>query len=104
MRGTFDKKMPHSSTIRSWYANSNINIKSNELSTEILNILSAKSAEMHGKGEKLVVALKWDEMHIKKNIQYSNVDQKLVGYSCCDGNDDKDGTKKVANQALVFFG
>lgn len=103
VRETFDKHLPHPATIRSWYANSNINIKSNELSDDILNILSAKSAEMAEKGEQLVLALKWDEMHIKKHIQYSNADQKLVGYSFCDGNDDNEETKKIANQALVFF-
>lgn len=58
---------------------------------------------MAQKGEKLTLALKWDEMHIKENVQYSNEEQKLVGYSFCDGNNEKEGSKNVANQALVFY-
>lgn len=104
VREIFDKHLPHSSTIRSWYANSNVNAKPNELSDDILNILSAKSEEMLESGSKLILAIKWDEAYLKKNVQYSVAQQKLVGYSFCDGNKRQDKSEpEIANQALVFY-
>lgn len=108
VRQTFNKNLPHAFTIRSWYANSNLNIKPNTITTEVVNILEKKSAEKFERdGKPLVVALKFDEMHIRKHYQWSNRDRKLMGLAYVDNDNIPDENEKkdpeVANQSLVFY-
>lgn len=79
-----------------------MNARPNEISPQCLNIIKRKVAEKEEKNEKLIISLKFDEVHIRKHIQWSNKDQKLIGF---DVNNKRDETNKsdVANQALVFY-
>lgn len=81
IRTTFDNHLPHATTIRSWYANSDMNTKPNGINEQCLNIIRKKVTEMAEKNKQLVVGVAFDEMSIRKHIQWSNKDHKLVGYS-----------------------
>lgn len=105
LRNSFDNRLPHSSTISAWYANSDLNTQANSINSQCLSILKKKSQELYAKTEeKLVVALLFDEIHIMKHVQWSNSNHKLVGYV----NENEIGIHSsqqldVANQALVFI-
>lgn len=98
VREVFDKTLPHTSTIRHWYANSDIDAEHgvNEYS---LNVLRKKVQEKGAKGEKLILALLFDEMSIKSLIQLS--ENGMIGYENFDGIDPK--TAKPAKNAIVYM-
>lgn len=98
IRDVFDKNLPHPSTIRNWYANSDINVDQG-VNMYCLNILKKKVEEKKANGEKLVLALLFDEMKIKKLIQYT--EHGMMGYENTDGIDPKDA--KPATDAIVFM-
>lgn len=58
VRETFNKNLPHAATIRSWYANSDLNTVPNVINKQCLSILQRKSAEMAEKCEKLVCGVR----------------------------------------------
>lgn len=79
-----------------------MNAKPNEIIPQCLNIIERKVSEKEKLNEKLIISVKFDEVHIRKHIQWSNKDQKLVGFDVKNSGDGK--TKSdVANQALVFY-
>lgn len=98
VREVFDKNLPHPDTIRHWYANSDIDAEPgmNEYS---LNVIKKKVEEKRENGEKLVLALLFDEMSIKTIIQHS--EHGMVGYENFDGIDPK--TAKPATEVIVFM-
>lgn len=78
--------------------------------------LKKKVLEKDAIGEKLVVSLMFDEMHIRKHVQWSNKERKLIGYANVEQNEYEDADphdenapnskrKKsdLANQALVYI-
>lgn len=67
-RETFSNHLPHVSTIRAWYSNSDLNTKPNVINEHCLNILKRKVAEKAQTGEKLACSLLFDEMSIRKHI------------------------------------
>lgn len=118
IREYFNKHLPHPSTIRAWYANSDLHTEPSVINANCLNILRKKVAEKEANDEKLVISLMFDEMHIRKHVQWSNKHRKLIGYANVKQNEyenedqqpfDEDvsnTTRKkpeVANQALVFI-
>lgn len=107
VRETFNRNLPHYATIRKWYSNSNINAKANVINEQCLNILKIRAAEMEKNGKKLYCAISFDEIHIKKHIQWSNTEKRLTGYVAAENDsvESPEVNKKldVANQALVFI-
>lgn len=110
LRQTFNNHLSHSVTIRSWYANSDLNTAPNVINEHCLNVLRKKVSEKAEKGEKLICSLIFDEVNIHKHIQWSNKERKLIGYATTgnkEANQDEahnEETKSdVANQALVFM-
>lgn len=105
LRETFNNHLPHSGTIRSWYVNSDLNTAPNVINERCMNVLKKKVIEKAEKGEKLICGVVFDEVNIRKHIQWSNKERKLIGYSSIRKNDTEDGKKNpdVANQALVFM-
>lgn len=111
LRETFNNHLPHPSTIRAWYSNSDLNTKPNVINERCISILAKKVEEKAQHGEKLVCAVLFDEIHIRKHIQWSNTEKKLVGFANTEHNnnqnpDEPSGNKiksDVANQALVFM-
>lgn len=116
VRQTFSNRLPHASTLRSWYANSDLHTLPNVINDHCLEILKRKALEKQANGEILLCTLLFDEMHIRKHIQWSSKEQKLIGYveeDECDEIEeeatlDENVSKKkkksdIANQALVFI-
>lgn len=98
LRDFFNNTLPHPSTIRAWYANSDLNIE-NGLSPYCLNVLKKKVDEKTAQGKKLVVALLFDEVCIKKHVQYTNCG--IVGYENYFGTDPS--TAKPASSVIVYM-
>lgn len=103
-RETFNKRLPHSKTIQSWYANSDLDTQPNIINDHCLGILKRTADEYAQCGRKLVCSLLFDEMHIMKHVQWSNREHKLVGYAnTIEKADHAPEHLNVANQALVFM-
>lgn len=103
LRESFDNHLPHTSTIRSWYANSDLNTLPSVINEQCLNILQRKVNEKSEKGEKLICGITFDEMNIRKHIQWSNKERKFTGYSSLENDSQAKQKSNIANQALVFI-
>lgn len=103
VRETFSNHLPHTGTIRSWYANSDMNTEPNVINEQCLNILRRKVMEKAEQGEKLICGVLFDEVHLYKHIGWSARDKKLVGY--VENNDPEGEATKcdVISQSLVFI-
>lgn len=99
VRQVFNENLPHSSTIRKWYANSDLHCEPG-ISVVSLEYLRAKAAEMKKSNLKLVATLCFDEMSIRKQITWSADKEHMLGYVTY-GCDDPENPS-VANQAIVF--
>lgn len=106
--------MPHSVTITSWYANSDLNTKSDEINEQCLNVIKRKAEEKAVKGEKHIVVVEFDEMNIRKHIQWSQSEHRFIGYAKTEANNFEDDDEfnitsnkrkksDVVNQALVIM-
>lgn len=99
VRSTFDNHLPHPGTMRAWLSHSDLNIGTG-ISEQCLEIMRKKVAEKRELGEKLLCSLIFDEMHIRKHIQWCDKTKKLLGYVSYG---EIDGSTEVANQAIVFM-
>lgn len=99
VRDTFGKTLPNPRTIRKWYANSDIDAE-HGIREYSVNLLRKKVEENRAKGEKLVVALSFDEMAIKTHVEYSE-EHGMMGYESIDEIDPK--TAKPATHAIVYM-
>lgn len=75
IRKVFENKLPDPSTIRGWYSNTR---GSPGFILEALEILKQKCKATGDK--KLYATLTMDEMAIRQQIQWSNVEKRFVGY------------------------
>lgn len=90
MRNTFNKALPHTSTIRKWYTSID---GAPGFTQESLNAICLKSREMMQNGKKLICGLLIDEMHIKKHVSYDKKRlQCYVNYGT--GTDSNDSSPK----------
>lgn len=104
LRETFNNNLPHPVTIRSWYANSDLHTEPNTINDKCLDVLKAMVDEKAENGEKLICSVMFDEMSIRKHIQWSNSEHKFIGYYTTESPTEKDDKKSdVTNQALVFI-
>lgn len=98
-RETFKDHLPSPGTIRSWYANSDLKCEPGKVMKHSLSILRRKVAEMATKGSKLIGGILFDEMAIRKHLQFVN--NEMLGFETLPG---KDPSKSdVASEALVFM-
>lgn len=93
--------MPHTSTIRKWYANASVGNTSG-ITEEAMNHLSNIANEMKSKGKQLLLSLVWDEMSHRKHIQWSDSQKKFLGFADT-GKKTEAEERPVAKQALVFM-
>lgn len=98
IREKFDNHLPHCMTITAWHANSDMNCEPGVM-THSLNILRRKVSEMAAKKEKLLGAVLFDEMSIRKHIQWVN--DRMLGFEFIPGMDRSEA--EVASEALVFM-
>lgn len=101
VRNQFKNHLPHESTIRKWYQMSSSNgepgfCKSNMDSLRIL------AKEYIDKGRTLICALSFDEMSIRRQIQWSDARKKFIGRVDY-GFNVKNDALPVAKNAIVFM-
>lgn len=103
IRAKFNNHLPHISTIRSWYANSNVDATPgiNRISLEILK---EKADKMKSIGKQLVCDMIFDEASVRKHIQWCPKNRSFMGYVTYgyEGNPNVDELP-VANQVIVFM-
>lgn len=93
--------LPHPRTLSKWYLESALNGEPGIL-TESINTLRSASKKMKEEGKTLVGSLSFDEMAIRRHLEYVNAEQRFSGYIHC-GKTLPDGQLPIANQILVFM-
>ena len=97
VRRTFHLALPHPSTLRHWYQGVNGQPGFTE---EAFKALSVRVEAAHRQGTEIICSLMFDEMAIKKHIEWDG--KKFLGYvDVCSSLDD-DSTP-VATEALVLM-
>lgn len=98
LRKEFNNHIPAPATIRDWHANADINVQPGIIkhSMEILKRLVEEKA---ANNKKLIGALLFDEITIRKLLQWLN--DKMIGYEDHPFTDKK--SAKIAGQAIVFM-
>lgn len=99
-RKTFNNNFPHESTIRRWYANSDLNAEPG-ITSKSLEFLKKKAIEKKLLKKEMVVAVSFDEMSIRKQIIWSRHKGIMDGYVTY-GCDDKDDPF-IAKESIVFM-
>lgn len=61
VRETFSKHLPHAGTIRSWYANCNLDARPG-ITKQCLDVIEERADEKKKNGSQLVVSLSFDEV------------------------------------------
>lgn len=97
VRKEFDNTLPHTSTIKSWYRNSNLDAEPGINQSSLL-ILERMASEMKEKDQQLVCSLTFDEMSIRKHIQWCSKTKQFLG-NVTYGNT----LDQKANNAIVFL-
>lgn len=101
IRNKFEKHLPDVSCIRSWVSNCT-GFSEPGINSEALRYLGSLSDQMKSNGKEFYCSLAFDEMHIRRHVQWSDAQKKFLGFISF-GKKDKDGKIPVANQALVFM-
>lgn len=94
----FDGRIPAPVTLRSWHANADINAEPGILN-QSLEVLKLKVAEKAAKNKQLMGAILFDEMAIRKHLQWCN--NKMIGFEKIPEMDCKNAG--IAKEALVFM-
>lgn len=104
IRGFFGNTLPHPGTMRAWYSNSDLNCEPG-ISASCVNILKKKVDQKKAAGSELVMSMIFDEMHIRKMIQWSNSSRTMLGFTTFGTNLDENGKDEnpAANQVIVFM-
>lgn len=103
VRATFSNHLPHTGTIRSWYANSDLNTEPGVINEQCLNMLRRKVAEKASKGEKLICGVLFDEIHLRKHVSWSAKNRRFVGYVEKSEADREEPKSDIVSQSLVFI-
>lgn len=120
IRKKFNDHLPSKSTMSNWLANSNIDASPGICSIS-LKIVEERANEMKKRGKELICNLVFDEMAIRKNVQYCQHMRSEVGYitygpqvsrngsSKCSTSDIDDSSEEYeedlpeANQVIVYM-
>lgn len=112
IRTTFDNNLPHPATIRSWYANSDVNCEPG-ISESCINIIGKYATEKQKMGSDLLVSVCFDEMYIKSYFQWCNTSKEMNGFPTYGSyavkpdevseNLNELDIDEAANQVLVFM-
>lgn len=101
MREKISYDLPHKSTLQKWYANSSVSGDPG-LCKQSIEILSGKVEELKAKGIQPICSIIFDEMAIKKHLQWSNAKKKCLGQINY-GFRPENLELPIANNALVFM-
>lgn len=101
VRDKFDKNLPHVSTLRKWYMNSSASGEPGFCKQSLLK-LTQLANEQKASGTELVCSLVFDEMSIRKHLQWSDCQKKFLGH--INYGFRPDGAEvPIANNAIVFM-
>lgn len=100
IREKFNNNLPNKRTIQKWYAN--CNVSGAGICKQSLDILAHKADELKSTGTEPICALIFDEMAIKKHLQWSCVQKKFVG-TISHGFRPESTDVPLAKEALVFM-
>lgn len=100
VREKFNKNIPHAGTMRSWYANCNVNGEPG-ITEQSLEVIRERASLKQRRNEKLILAISFDEIHIRKHVQWDQNTKQLFGY--CLNEQTENGDMDVANQAMVYM-
>lgn len=101
IRNKFGKHLPDISCIRSWVSNCT-GFSESGISGEALRALGTLRDEMNANGEKFYCSLSFDEMSIRRHVQWNEAQKKFLGFISF-GKKDEDEQIPVARQALTFL-
>lgn len=79
-REKFNNTLPHPSTLLDWLSNSNIDVSSG-ICKHSLDVIQERAKQMMQNGKSLICNLVFDEVSIRKHIQYSQKTRNFVGYT-----------------------
>lgn len=99
VRTKFNKHLPDVSVLRSWASNCT-GYGEPGINVEALRVIGKKADEMQRDGNNLYCSLAWDEMNIRRHVQWCEATNKFLGYITY-GSKTKDGEIPVASQALL---
>ena len=77
VRDTFLNALPHTATIRKWFANLD---GGPGFSTQSFELLQGKVKEMRKKGQETIIAVMMDDMSLRRQIDYDEKNSHLIGY------------------------
>lgn len=101
IRNKFNRSLPHPSTLRKYYVNSGANGEPG-LSTDGIRSLSTLVKQSQDTGKKFYCSLTFDEMFIRRHVQYIDAQKKFQGFVTFAGNEDCCPIP-VAQFAIVFM-
>lgn len=101
VRDKFHKNLPHPTTIKKWYQQSNIQTKSG-ICTRSFELIKDKANELKEEGKELYVGLIFDEMHIREHLQWMK-NKKFSGFITFGKVSEECETLPLATQVLVFL-
>lgn len=101
VRNRFKNNLPHPSTLRKWYSLSASSGKPG-VCEDSLEVLKNLADNMTASGQQLICSLSFDEMAIRKHIQWSEMEKKFLGRISY-GSRSNQETFDVAKNAVVFM-
>lgn len=99
LREKFDKNLPHPTTLRKWFANSNINGEPGILNDAMITLKNL-GEEMKQNGKEIIISLCMDETAMKCNVQWLHEQKEIAGF-VTEAKDD--GQFPISKNALVFM-
>lgn len=99
LREKFSNTLPHPSTLRKWFANSNINGEPGIL-VDAMKTLQNLSNDLKQSNKKLIISLSMDEVAIKCNVQWLHEQKRFSGFVT---QPKQNGEIPIAKNALVFM-
>lgn len=100
VRKFFDDHLPSKSTIRAWYANSDLHSRPGINSTS-LKIISSFVDEKKNEGKELVACLCFDEMSIRQHLQWCHSSKIMLGIATI--NNENESDDNLAKQVIVYM-
>lgn len=101
VREKFDNHLPCPSTIRNWYIHSNSNGEPG-FSKQSFEALAGLAKRQRANGKQLVCSLIFDEMSIRKHLQWVDSQKKFLGHINY-GFEPKSEELNLANNVIVFM-
>lgn len=102
VRQKFGNTLPHPSTIKKWFSNSNENCTGG-FHDSAMRTLSEKANELKTTGETMYVALSFDEVAIRQHLQYIHHKKKFSGFINFGTLNDATDPLPIATNAIVIL-